>query len=180
MIFEHFQVPDLAQSSFVVGDSGSIAVIDPKRDVNTYIEYAKSSGLQIAYVLETRIHPASTSVAKALAAQTGATLCINRDTSKETGLAGVTHRAIFEGDELLLGKLMLKIVHNSRPHEQISFLIIDPSENETPIASFSEDSLVVGSIVKPDLLSEGGKERLAKALSRGIQRIQELQYAWSL
>jgi hypothetical protein len=75
---------------------------------------------------------------------------------------------------------VLKIVHNSRPHEQISFLIVDPSENETPIASFSEDSLVVGSIVKPDLLSEGGKERLAKALSRGIQRIQELQYAWSL
>ena len=180
MTLEHFQVPGLAQYSFVVGDKGSIAVIDPKRDVDTYIEYAKSRGLQIVYVLETRIHPASTSVAKALAAQTGATLCINRYAISEADLAGVTHRAILEGDELLLGKLVLKIVHDSRPPEQMSFLIVDPSKNETPIASFSEDSLLVGSIVKPDLLSEGGKERLAKALSRGIQRIQELQYAWSL
>jgi hydroxyacylglutathione hydrolase len=180
MIFEHFQVPGLAQYSFVVGDSGSIAVIDPKRDVDTYIEYAKSSGLQIVYVLETRIHPAPTSVARALAAQTGATLCTNRHAIREADLAGVTHRAIFEGDELLLGKLVLKIVHDSRLPEQISFLIVDLSKNEPPIASLSEDSLLVGSVVKPDLLNEGGKERLAKALSRGIQRIQELQYAWSL
>ena len=180
MILERFQVPGLAQYSFVVGDSGSIAVIDPKRDVDTYIEYAKSRGLQIVYVLETRIHPASTSVAKDLAAQTGATLCINRYAISKDDLAGVTYRTIFKGDELPLGKLVLKIVHDSRPPEQMSFLIVDPSKNETPIASFSEDSLLVGSIVKPDLLSEGGKERLAKALSRGIQRIQELQYAWSL
>jgi hydroxyacylglutathione hydrolase len=180
MIFEHFQIPDLAQSSFVAGDGGSIAVIDPKRDVDTYVEYANSRGLQIVYVLETRIHPASTSVARALAAQTGATLCINRYTSNETDLVGITHRAIFEGDELRLGKLVLKIGRDNRLHEQISFLIVDPSKNETPIASFSEDSLSVGSIAKPDLLSEGGTERLAKALSRGIQHIQELQYAWSL
>jgi hypothetical protein len=115
-----------------------------------------------------------------LAAQTGATLCINRYASNETDLVGITHRAIFEGDELQLGKLVLKIGRDSRLHEQISFLIVDPSKNETPVASFSEDSLLVGSIAKPDRLSEGGTERLAKALSRGIQRIQELQYAWSL
>jgi len=75
---------------------------------------------------------------------------------------------------------MLKIVHDGRLPEQISFLILDPSKSDSPIASFSEGSLLAGSIVKPDLLSEGGKERLAKVLSRGIQRIQELQYAWSL
>jgi hydroxyacylglutathione hydrolase len=180
MILERFQVPGLAQYSFVVGDSGSIAVIDPKRDVDTYIEYALSKGVQIAYVVETRIHPASMSVAKALASQTGATLCLNRCVISEADLAEVTHRALFEGDELPLGKLVLKVVHNSRLPEQISFLIVDPSKNETPIASFSDDSLLVGSIVKPDLLGEGGKERLAKALCQGIQRIQELQYAWSV
>ncbi len=179
MILEHFQVPGLAQYSFVVGDSGSVAVIDPKRDVDTYIEYAKSRGLQIVYVLETRTHPAYPSVARALASQTGATLCINRYAC-ESVPAGVTHRALFEGDELPLGKLVLKVAHNNRLPEQINFLIVDPSKNETPLASFSEDSLLVGSIEKPDLLGDGGKERLAKALCRGIQRIRELQYAWSV
>jgi hydroxyacylglutathione hydrolase len=180
MILERFQVPGLAQYSFVVGDSGSIAVIDPKRDVDTYIEYAQSKGLRIAYVLETRIDPVSMSVAKALASQTGATLCLNRYANSEADPAGVTHRALFEGDEVLLGKLVLKVMHNSRLPEQISFLIVDPSENETQIASFPEDSLSPGSMVKPDLLGEGGKERLAKALCRGIQRIQQLQYEWNV
>jgi hydroxyacylglutathione hydrolase len=180
MILERFQVPGLAQYSFAVGDSGSIAVIDPKRDVDTYVEYAQSKGVQIVYVLETRIHPVSMSVAKALASQAGAMLCLNRCTSSEADPAGITHRALFEGDELLLGKLVLKVVHNSHLPEQISFLIVDPSKNEAPIASFSEDSLSVASIVKPDLPGEGGKEQMAKALRQGIQRIQELQYAWSV
>ena len=179
MILERFQVPGLAQYSFVVGDSGSIAVIDPKRDVDTYIEYANSRGLQIVYVLETRIHPVSASVAKALASQSGATLCLNRYASGEADPAGVAHRALFGGDELLLGKLVLKVARNSRLPEQINLLLIDLFKNETPIASFSEGSLLVGSMVKPDLPG-GGNERLAKALCQGIERIQELQCAWSV
>jgi hydroxyacylglutathione hydrolase len=180
MILERFQVPGLAQYSFVVGDSGSIAVIDPKRDVDTYIEYAKSRGLQIVYVLETRIHPVSASVAKALASQSGATLCLNRYANSEADLTGVTHRALFEGDELLLGKLVLKVARNSRRlPDQINLSLIDPFKNETPIASFSEGSLLVGSMVKPDLPGRAN-ERLAKALCQGIQRIQELQCAWSV
>lgn len=180
MILECFQVPGLAQYSFVVGDSGRIAVIDPKRDVDTYVQYAKGRGWQIVYVLETRIHPVSASVARALAYQTGATLCLNRLASSKAVPAGVTHCALFEGDELLLGRLVLKVAHNSRLPEQINLLLIDPFKNETPIASFSEGSLLVGSIVKPDLPGGGGNERLAKALCQGIQRIQELQYAWSV
>jgi len=180
MILERFQVPGLAQYSFVVGDSGSIAVIDPKRDVDTYIEYAKIRGLQIVYVLETRIHPVSASVARALAYQMGATLCLNGYASSEAAPTGVTHRALFEGDELLLGKLVLRVVHNSRLPEQINLLLIDPFKNETPIASFSEGSLLVGSIVKPDLPGGRGNERLAKALCQGIQRIQDLQRAWGV
>jgi hydroxyacylglutathione hydrolase len=180
MILERFQVPGLAQYSFVVGDSGCIAVIDPKRDVDTYTEYAKSRGVQIAYVLETCIDPVSASVARALASQAGATLCLNRYASSEADPTGVTHRALFEGDEVLLGKLVLKVAHNSRLPEQINLLLIDPFKNETPIASFSEGSLLVGSIVKPDLPGGGGNERLAKALCQGIQRIQDLQRAWGV
>ena len=179
MILERFQVPGLTQYSFVVGDSGSIAVIDPRRDVDTYIEYAKSRGLHIVYVLETRIHPVSASVARALASQSGATLCLNRYASAEVDPAGGTHHALFEDDELLLGKLVLKVARNSRLSEQINLLLLDPFKNETPIASFSEGSLLVGSMVKPDLPG-GGNERLAKALCQGIQRIQELQCAWSV
>jgi hypothetical protein len=107
-------------------------------------------------------------------------LCRNRYAISGADLAGVTHRALFEGDELLLGKLVLRVVHNSRLPEQINLLLIDPFKNETPIASFSEGSLLVGSIVKPDLPGGRGNERLAKALCQGIQRIQDLQRAWGV
>ena len=111
----------------------------------------------------------------------GATLCLNGYASSEAAPTGVTHRALFEGDELLLGKLVLKVARNSRRlPDQINLSLIDPFKNETPIASFSEGSLLVGSIVKPDLPGGGGNERLAKALCQGIQRIQELQCAWSV
>ncbi|HEY4050496.1 MAG TPA: hypothetical protein VGM27_26835 [Acidobacteriaceae bacterium] len=55
MIFERFSVPGFSQYSYIVGESGTIAIIDPKRDIDTYLNYADSKGLRIRYVLETHI-----------------------------------------------------------------------------------------------------------------------------
>src|SRR5277367_3218818 len=103
MILERFQIPGLEQYSFVVGDSGSIAVVDPKRDENTYIEYAQGKGLQIAYVIDTHFQPESMHVATALAAKTGAQLCLSGHAGSKAYQFSIAYRAIFEGDELPLG-----------------------------------------------------------------------------
>ncbi|MGM0813538.1 MAG: MBL fold metallo-hydrolase, partial [Pseudomonadota bacterium] len=53
MIFERFVDPGLSQHSFVVGCQGNseIAVIDPQRDVDVYLDYARDNGYRIAYVM---------------------------------------------------------------------------------------------------------------------------------
>jgi hydroxyacylglutathione hydrolase len=38
MVFERFDVPGLSQYSYIVGDGGVVAVIDPKRDIDTYLD----------------------------------------------------------------------------------------------------------------------------------------------
>ena len=83
MIFERFEVPGLSQYSYAVGVGGSVAIIDPKRDVDTYLDYARSRDLRIKYVLETHIHADFSSGGRALASQTGAELCLSGYTEGE-------------------------------------------------------------------------------------------------
>jgi hydroxyacylglutathione hydrolase len=77
VIFERFSVPGLSQYSYIVGEGDTVAVIDPKRDIDTYLDYADSRGLRIRYVLETHIHADFASGARALAAASGADLCLS-------------------------------------------------------------------------------------------------------
>jgi glyoxylase-like metal-dependent hydrolase (beta-lactamase superfamily II) len=77
MVFESFDVPGLSHYSYIVGCGGAVAVIDPKRDIDTYLEFAKRTGLRIAYVLETHTHADYASGARALADATGAELYLS-------------------------------------------------------------------------------------------------------
>src|SRR5690606_8272952 len=55
--FERFYDETLAQASYIIANEDKEAiVIDPKRDIDTYISYAKEKGLMIKYVTETHIH----------------------------------------------------------------------------------------------------------------------------
>ena len=56
MILQRFEVPGLAHYSYLIGADGRAAVIDPRRDVDIYLDYAAANGLRIAFVLETHIH----------------------------------------------------------------------------------------------------------------------------
>ena len=56
-LYQRF-IPGLAIASYMVGDEKAkeVAVIDPTRDVDKYIEVAKREGLRITHVLETHVH----------------------------------------------------------------------------------------------------------------------------
>jgi hydroxyacylglutathione hydrolase len=175
MIFERFEVPGLSQYSYAVGAGDSLAIIDPKRDVDTYVNYAQRNGLRISYVLETHIHADFASGAKALAAQSGAKLCLSSYTDGERFSYRFAHCSLRDGDELPLDELTLKVLHTpGHTPEHISFLLLEPGRSHVPIALFSGDFLFVGSVGRPDLLGEGEKKKLAKALYKSMQRIREL------
>ncbi len=53
MFFQHIYDKSLAQASYLIGcqKTGESIVIDPKRDVDTYIDIAKQNGLRITHVI---------------------------------------------------------------------------------------------------------------------------------
>ncbi|MHC4846614.1 MAG: MBL fold metallo-hydrolase, partial [Planctomycetota bacterium] len=56
MEFKQFYLECLSQASYLVGDGGECAIVDPRRDVDDYIAEAAARGLKIAHVIETHLH----------------------------------------------------------------------------------------------------------------------------
>jgi hydroxyacylglutathione hydrolase len=77
MFLERFEVPGLAHYSYLLSSEGRAVVIDPKRDIDTYVGYALIKGVSITHVLETHIHADYASGATALAQATGAELWLS-------------------------------------------------------------------------------------------------------
>lgn len=79
MLFKQIYEEGLAQASYLIGcqASGEAMVVDPKRDIDTYLEEARKNGLKIVAVSETHIHADYLSGARELAQATGATLYLS-------------------------------------------------------------------------------------------------------
>ena len=52
MIFRQFLQDDLACASYMIGDGGSVAIVDPKFEIDEYLETARYLGVSIDHVLE--------------------------------------------------------------------------------------------------------------------------------
>jgi hydroxyacylglutathione hydrolase len=173
MKIEQFEVPGLAQYSYVVSSEGQAIVIDPMRDFDRYTQYAEAQGLAIKYVTETHIHADLASGALALAEATGAELALSSH-DQEPYSYSMAHRAMRDGDAMRVGKLRLVALHTpGHTPEHLSFVLYDEDRNATqPLALFSGDFLFVGSLGRPDLLGEAAKQELAHDLYRSLhQRI---------
>lgn len=166
MKIERFEIPGLAQYSYIVSSQGKAAVIDPIRDVERYLTYAEEQGLTIVAVTETHIHADFASGAAVLAETTGAELALSAHDEGQQYHYMMPHRALKNGDVLELGVLQLVALHTpGHTPEHLSFVLFDKERSETdPVALFSGDFLFVGSLGRPDLLGEAAKQHLAREL----------------
>ena len=91
---------DLGCASYLIGDhrAGVAAVVDPRFEIDEYLELARYIGVQIEHVLETHNHADHVSGHGRLAAATGATIHIHRDAEVE-----YEHEPFDDGWELELG-----------------------------------------------------------------------------
>jgi hydroxyacylglutathione hydrolase len=76
MQFVQYSLDCLSQASYLVGDedTGRAVVVDPRRDVEIYLDDADAHGLRIERVIETHIHADFLSGHLELAAKTGAVI----------------------------------------------------------------------------------------------------------
>jgi len=74
MLLKHFFTGKIAHSSYILAGKESCAVIDPRRDVDLYIDEARALGVTITHILETHLHADFISGHMDLARRTGATI----------------------------------------------------------------------------------------------------------
>jgi hydroxyacylglutathione hydrolase len=171
MKIHRVEVPGLAHYSYLISSQGWCAVIDPKRDVDTYLDYAHTNHVRITHVLETHIHADYASGARELAARAGAELWLSAHDKGEDFVYAFPHHAFRDGDFFTLGDLRIEAVHTpGHTPEHISFLVTDLSRGNYPAVLFSGDFVFIGSLGRPDLLGEEAKRGLAASLFESVTR----------
>ena len=167
MYFKQFEVPGIGCLSYVIGCPAAkvAAVIDPKRDVQEYLDIAGNQGMKITHVIETHIHADHVSGNLEIRSRTGADIYFY-----ETAPVTFEHKTFKEGDCIELGTAKLEVVYTPghTPHS-LSLLVTDKSRSEEPWFVLSGDLLFVGDIGRPDL---AGKE----LLERQVENLYESIY----
>ena len=156
MYFQHVYDKTLAQASYFIGcqKAGVAAVIDPKRDVDTYLEIAKQNNMQITHIFETHIHADFLSGSRELAAVTGAKMYLS-DEGGEGWQYEFAHEGLKHGQQLMVGNLKIEVLHTpGHTPESISFLLTDTPASKEPVMLFTGDFVFVGDIGRPDLLEK--------------------------
>jgi hydroxyacylglutathione hydrolase len=176
MKLQQFEVPGLAHYSYLLASNGKAVVIDPKRDIDTYIKYAEANALEITHVLETHIHADYVSGATALAQALGAELRLSGHDEDEDFEYQSAHLEFRDGDEIEVGDLRIVALHTpGHTPEHLSFLVFEKSRCGQPLAIFTGDFIFVGSLGRPDLLGDDAKKRLAHLLYESVRtRVEHL------
>jgi hydroxyacylglutathione hydrolase len=155
MLFRQIIQDDLGCASYLIGDhrAGVAAVVDPRFEIDEYLEVARYFGVVIEHVLETHNHADHVSGHGRLAAATGATLHVHAQAKVD-----YPHEPFEDGWELKLGSLLVRAIHTPghRP-EHTAFAVIDANRGDEPWAILTGDTLFVGDVARPDLAVDKGE-----------------------
>ncbi len=161
MTIEQIYTGCLAQGAYYIRSGNEAVIIDPLREVDSYIERARNDGATIKYILETHFHADFVSGHLDLAAKTGATIVFGPTAAPKFK----AHIAI-DGEELKVGNVTFKVLHTpGHTMESTTYLLKDEDGND--VAIFTGDTLFLGDVGRPDLAQKAAhltKEQLAGLL----------------
>jgi len=139
-------------------------VVDPRRDVEIYLEEARAEGLTVERVIETHIHADFVGGHLELAARTGAIISYGAGAE-----VGFPVEPLHDGQRLSLGEVNLEVLATpGHTPESICILVYEHRGDEVPFGVLTGDTLFVGDVGRPDLLASGDAELSADALARRL------------
>jgi glyoxylase-like metal-dependent hydrolase (beta-lactamase superfamily II)/rhodanese-related sulfurtransferase len=172
MIFRQFIDEDLGCASYLLGDAGEAAIVDPAWDTGKYLDFADAHNLRITRVAETHTHADHVSGRGRLAAATGAELLVPAAAD-----ADFPHTRLKPGDSFAFGDISVEVVDTAghRP-EHLAFLVTDRGRSAEPTILLSGDSLLVGDVARPDLAAGDSEavDAAARSLFASIRRLAAL------
>ena len=169
VLFRQYYLGCLSHASYLIGDTttGRAVVVDPQRDVEQYVDDAAADGLQIERVIETHFHADFLSGHLELAAQ-GAVISFG---DAAAGKVEYESEFLRDGDVLSLGDVTLTVLATpGHTPESISIVVRERATDAVPYAVSTGDTLFIGDVGRPDLLSAVGEsaEDLARRLYRSL------------
>ncbi len=169
MFFREVLNEDLGCASYIVADGGEAVVIDPKWEIEEYLEIAEENGFRISHVLETHNYADHLSGKGRLVEATGAKIHVSKDAGVE-----YEHESLEDGDVIEVGEVRIRTIATPghRP-EHLSFTIEDASRGGEPWVLVTGDSLFVGDLARPDLAVEA--EEGARGLFRSLCKLKEFE-----
>ena len=167
MILTQHYLGCLSHASYLIGDetTGRAVVVDPRRDVEIYLEEARARGLTIERVIETHLHVDFLSGHLELATQTGAVISFGEGARVEFPI-----EALSDGQRLSLGEVTLEILATPGHTPESICIAVYERDRDVPYAVLTGDTLFVGDVGRPDLLASEGADRSADALARQLYR----------
>lgn len=135
----------LAQGAYYIESKGEVAIIDPLREVQPYIDKANKNNAKIKYIFETHFHADFVSGHVTLAEKTGAPIIYGptAETKFKSHIAA-------DGDVFQLGEITITVLHTpGHTLESVCYLLKD--KNGKDYAIFSGDTLFLGDVGRPDL-----------------------------
>jgi hydroxyacylglutathione hydrolase len=154
VIFEQYYLECLSQASYLVADTttGRAVVVDPRRDIEQYLDSAKEHGATIELVIETHFHADFLSGHLELAKATGAQIAFGARAKPEFAA-----RALHDGERISLGQVTLEILETpGHTPESISIVVYEHPDDTVPYGVLTGDTLFIGDVGRPDLLSSLG------------------------
>ena len=154
MIFEQYYLECLSQASYFIADetTGRAVVVDPRRDIEQYLDAAKNNGATIELVIDTHFHADFLSGHLELAQATRAEIAFGA-----RGKPQFAARALRDGERISLGEVTLEILETpGHTPESISIVVYEHADDEIPYGVLTGDTLFIGDVGRPDLLSSLG------------------------
>lgn len=172
MLFKQIVQSDLGCASYVIGAaSGEALVVDPRWEIEPYVDIARHQNLRITRIVETHNHADHVSGHGRLAAATGAGILIHEAAGVE-----YEHQPLKDGEILDMGDVRVHVLHTPghRP-EHIALAVEDVSRGSDPWLVLTGDSLFVGDVARPDLAVDGqeGAKLLFESLHAKLLTLPE-------
>ena len=165
MTIEQLYTSCLAQGAYYIESNGEVAIIDPLRETQSYINKAHKNNAKIKYIFETHFHADFVSGHVDLAKKTGATIVYGPQAETTYDSYSAKDNEIFK-----VGDITIKALHTpGHTLESTCYLLID--EHGKNHALFSGDTLFLGDVGRPDLAikSDISKEDLAAMLYHSLR-----------
>jgi len=170
MEIQQFYDSHLAHASYAIFSNGEVALVDPGRNPNPYLEFARDRAARIVAVFETHPHADFVSSHMEFIEKHGAKVYINPRVGVD-----YPYEALDDGDEVKIGRATIRTLFTpGHSPDHNSYLAIDRKGKAKAV--FTGDSLFIGDVGRPDLREQAGnmheqRDKLARMMYQTLQNV---------